>query len=344
MATDKGESLHFYKFLCKKIGTERVVKLSRLANTIYDHGSFLQIISGSKGEGLDLKGSDIDLMYIHPDFKVFESEKAVVVSSTKIPVVMDTDDTPPCFTKLRLFFEKPHIYSEKFQQFFQTDCRGKYVISSELYKKVLFPYTHIGHVKKPGIIHGPCITDEDGSFDITLALQCNQWISPVQTWVTRSRTTWPSPDLISKITSCGVLFVPVGFKGSIHENIQWRISFSVAEKCLIFSFSHTQLLCYALLKIVFKEIMDKQEELKGLLCSYFLKTLLFWISEESRPSVWIPENIIPCSKACVQRLLYCIEYSTLLHYFIPDNNLFYLRFNCKNKRNLINFLNHLHNI
>lgn len=343
MATGKSESLHLYQYLCNKIGTERVVRLRRLANTIRDHGSFLQITSGSKGEGLDLKGSDSDVMHIHPDFKVFESDKTVVVSSTKIPVVMDTDDTPPCFSKLRLFFENPYIYSEKFQQFFKTDCRGKYMISSELYKTIMFLSTP-EKSKKPGIIHGPCLSDETEYFDITLALQCNQWISLAETWVTRSRTTWPSPNLISKIISCGVLFVPIGYKGSIHEDMQWRISFSVAEKFLIFSFSHTQLLCYALLKIILKEIVDKQEDLKGLLCSYFLKTMLFWIIEESQPSVWIPANIIPCFKACLQRLLYCIEYSTLLHYFIPDNNLFYLRFNYNNKRNLIHILSHLHNI
>ncbi|XP_052090220.1 uncharacterized protein LOC127726806 [Mytilus californianus] len=110
------------------------------------------------------------------------------------------------------------------------------------------------------------------------------------------------------------------------------------KKILIFSWSHTQLLCYALLKILLKEIIQKIDILKDLLCSYFIKTLMFWISEESDPSIWRPDNIIPCFMACLQKLLYCIEYSTLLHYFIPETNLFYSRFNTRNKEKLINLL------
>ncbi|VDI31978.1 Hypothetical predicted protein [Mytilus galloprovincialis] len=174
--------------------------------------------------------------------------------------------------------------------------------------------------------------------DMAMCLKCDQWVSHAQPWISRPRLIWPSPELISKITLFGTLFVPIGNKGSLNENLQWRISFSVAEKVLIYSFSHTQLLCYALLKILLKEIVNEKEELKDLLCSYFLKTVMFWMSEENEISVWRPDNIIPCFMACLKRLIYCIEYSTLLHYFIPDNNLFYLRFNNKQKNTLINFL------
>lgn len=65
---------------------------------------------------------------------------------------------------------------------------------------------------------------------------------------------------------------------------------------------------------------------------------MFWISEELDPSVWRPDNIIPCFHGCLERLIYCIEYSTLLHYFIPDNNLFYARFSIENKERLIKTL------
>ncbi|VDI49688.1 Hypothetical predicted protein [Mytilus galloprovincialis] len=80
MATDnsKCESLKFYTYLCQNIGSEELVKIRRLAFTILDLGQSFghkTITSGSKGEGLDMKGSDLDVMAINPLFKVYESEK-----------------------------------------------------------------------------------------------------------------------------------------------------------------------------------------------------------------------------------------------------------------------------
>ena len=70
--------------------------------------------------------------------------------------------------------------------------------------------------------------------------------------------------------------------------------------------------------------------------------MLFWMFEESEQSLWIPENIIHRSTACIQRLLYCVEYSILLHYFIPANNLLDRRFSMDNKIKMVHLLKDLH--
>ncbi|XP_071142443.1 uncharacterized protein [Mytilus edulis] len=332
------ESLHFYKYLSQKIGSVKVVRARRLSFIFSEFACSDKetciMTSGSRGEGLDVKDSDLDLMYIRSLFVVYEPGKNDV-KDQRLQFVMDIEDTSPCFTHLRLntmFDNLPDFVQQMIQQH-----RGKNFISSELYKSQLLK-ENIDFIPMINNIHGPCLTDYSGKGDLAICLKCDQWVTQAKSWISRPRSTWPPPGLISKITSYGVLFVPIGNKGSITEHLQWRISFSVAEKILIFSFSHTQLLCYALLKILVKEIIDRNQDVKGLLCSYFLKTLLFWISEETETSVWRPDNFIPCFKACLQRLIYCIEYSTLLHYFIPDNNLFYLRFNSKNQNTLINIL------
>ncbi|XP_063406987.1 uncharacterized protein LOC134690820 [Mytilus trossulus] len=342
MSHQKSESLHFYEYLCQKIGSEKEVTARRLAFICSDlqvsNKLFLNISSGSKGEGLDLKGSDIDIMTSFPFFKVFESDKDIkpVNDYCIMTLVMNTEDTQPCFTNLQLYSNYNTVPNEFKQTLLQH--RGMNVLSSDLYKSYFLSLCKTNlhpHYK----INGPCITDNYDYLDSAFSIKCDQWLSTAQPWITRPRSAWPSPELISKITSCGVLFVPIGYKGSINEHVQWRISFSIAEKILIYSFNHTQLLCYALLKILLKEIVDRNEDIKGLLCSYFLKTLLFWISEETETSVWRSDNIISCFLACLKRLLYCIEYSTLLHYFIPDNNLFYTKFlNSKNQNTLINIL------
>ncbi|XP_071177881.1 uncharacterized protein [Mytilus edulis] len=339
MYHSKTESLYFYKYLCQKIGSEEIVKARRLARISSDFSSsnnlFPIIHSGSRGEGLDLVGSDLDVMTICPKYVVYESDKDVVHDWLPV-LVMDTEDTPPCFTQLQLYTNVNNL-SNFFKQQLQQH-RGKHLLSSELYKSQLLKEMQVFWPEFKLKMHGPCLSDINDIMDFAECLKCVKWVSQAQPWISRPRLMWPSPELISKITLCGTLFVPIGNKGSVNENLQWRISFSVAEKILIYSFSHTQLLCYALLKILLKEIVNEKEELKGLLCSYFLKTLMFWISEENETSVWRPDNIIPCFMACLKRLLYCIEYSTLLHYFIPDNNLFYLRFNNKIRNTLIDFL------
>ncbi|XP_063447769.1 uncharacterized protein LOC134727321 [Mytilus trossulus] len=339
MSHSKTESLNFYTYLCQNIGSEAIVKARRLKCISSDFASsnnlFPCIYSGSRGEGLDLEGSDIDVMRICSSYVVYESDKYIVHNWLPV-LVMDTEDSPPCFTQLELYSNVnnlPNIFKQQLQQH-----RGKHLLSSELYKSQLLEQICFFGLGVKLNMHGPCLSDINDNLDFAICLKCDKWVFQAQPWISRPRLIWPSPELISKITSCGTLFVPIGNKGSIHENLQWRISFSVAEKILIFSFSHTQLLCYALLKILLKEIVNREEELKGLLCSYFLKTLMFWISEENVTSVWRPDNIIPCFMACLKRLLYCIEYSTLLHYFIPDNNLLYLRFNNKQRNTLINIL------
>ncbi|XP_071168079.1 uncharacterized protein [Mytilus edulis] len=350
MSTDKSLSVNFYQYLCQKVGSPEEVKVRRLTYITDDIGQAdtTQITSGSKGEGLELKGSDLDSMILDTRFTVHESERDAVlqsIRSNKIPLVMNTEDTQPCFTHLLLHLDFLNDYKIKpeFKQMFEKS--GPMIkFSNEQYKqcfilKMPLIKSEFGNLFK---VHGPCISDAYELFDLAFCLKCDKWISHAQSWVSRPRSTWPAPELITKITSCGVLLVPIGCKGSLKENLQWRISFSVAEKILIFSFNHTQLLCYALLKILFKEIVNKDENMKDLVCSYFLKTLIFWISEESDSSKWTKDNIIPCFMSCLQRLMYCVEYSTLLHYFIPNNNMFYLRFNTENKEKMTNILQNLY--
>ncbi|XP_063409119.1 uncharacterized protein LOC134692591 [Mytilus trossulus] len=345
MTREKHESLKFYNYLCQKIGSEEVVRIRRLALVIYDIGLKNTITSGSKGEGLDLKGSDIDVMYIDRYFEVYESEtEKIVLDSHRLPFVMNTDETQPCYTQLYLITHhqnKKLIFNVSGGLLNVLEMSHlRYVLSSEQYKQ--YCMSVYCRFKSPKQVHGPCISGGNGEHDFAWCLKCDTWICQAKPWVGRPRTAWPSPELISKIISCGVLFVPIGCKGSINQNIEWRISFSVAENFLIFSFSHTQLLCYAILKILLKELVEKHQDLKGLLCSYFIKTLMFWILEETDLYVWRPDNIIPCFMACLKRLLYCVRYSILSHYFIPENNLFLLRFNTNNKEKIITILSNFY--
>ena len=77
-----------------------------------------------------------------------------------------------------------------------------------------------------------------------------------------------------------------------------------------------------------KELIEKSDDiLDNMLCSYFLKAVMFWVSEEEPISFWQPSNLTICFRRCVQRLLYFVSYSFLPHYFIPQFNMLEARMN-----------------
>ena len=96
--------------------------------------------------------------------------------------------------------------------------------------------------------------------DQAFCLRYNKWPSKARQWVDRPRFCgWPPESLINNIVQRGVLLVPIGSKSDSHKDnpFEWRISFSVPEKMLIYSWNHSQIICYALLKLLLKEVIKK---------------------------------------------------------------------------------------
>ena len=313
-------SLSLYQFACRHIvGSEETVKTKRTLNTINDNLSvsemFIQITSGSFGEGLEMKGSDMDLMYVFSNVHVYEDINKVRLNSRETSFVIDMDDCKPGFTHLRLV----QWYHANILRWCKQIGHSSY-LSNELLKNELLSKSQ--QLGGSHYVHGPCVSDKDDLVDTALCFHSRQWILPAHKWVTRPNTSWPSSELKSKIIDHGILFVPIGCKGSKNEDIEWRFSFSVSEKLLIYSFTHVQLICYALMKILLKDLIDSDDDCKGLLCSYYIKNIIFWVSEELPLSLWRPENLIYCFMSCFERLLYCVEYSMCPHYFIPEINMF----------------------
>ncbi|XP_071128161.1 uncharacterized protein [Mytilus edulis] len=307
-------SKELYRYMCLNIvGTEEHVKQIRLLNasrdSLLNEEHRLSITSGSFGEGLEMRGSDLDIMFVRKNIEVYVV-KPHCVNPNMSYLSIDTNAVKPGFTKLRLKYTSSQTLLANCVQF-----TNKYYLSS----KLCYQLVDTTNLLK---IHGPCIADMEEAFDIADCLHCKTWVASAAHWITRSTNAWPNYNVKQSIINHGVLFVPIGVKGSSNEDIEWRISFSIGEKLLINTFTHTQLLCYVLMKILLKDVIASYSECKDFLCSYFLKSIIFWISEELPQSVWKPDNLIPCFMRCFSRLVYCVEYSVCLHYFIPQNNLF----------------------
>ncbi|VDI63043.1 Hypothetical predicted protein [Mytilus galloprovincialis] len=129
------------------------------------------ISSGSKGEGLNPKGSDYDIMLIIPWHVVYESDKNVV-QDWRLVLVMDTEDTPPCFTQLQLYTNiniLPNYIKQQLQK--PAQQRGKNLLSSELFKLHTLKILQGLNPKMKLNIHGPCFTDLDDDIDIACCLK-----------------------------------------------------------------------------------------------------------------------------------------------------------------------------
>ncbi|VDI27774.1 Hypothetical predicted protein [Mytilus galloprovincialis] len=307
---DDNMSVSLYKYLCSKLGHENDVKTRRLCYTMSEYlGPYNTTIpSGSKAEGLDFTESDVDIMFLLTYVHVYEHQTNSMSIDT---FIISTEDTAPGYVRLISYgYTTPLIRKWCLKQ-----DRNKLLLSNKLLKENWlsnFPYV--------AFIHGPCITDPNKSVDHAFCFRCTSWIQQAQPWIQRKRE-WPSANLIHKIKNYGVLFVAIGCTDSPNEETEWRVSFSVAEKQLIYSFSHSQLLCYALMKILLKEVIDTNQFYKDQLCSYFMKTVVLWASEELPVHVWKPANIIFCFQYVIQRLIYFIRIEFLPHYFISDNNI-----------------------
>ena len=143
-------------------------------------------------------------------------------------------------------------------------------------------------------LHGPCLSDKNQSTDVAYCLRSKYLPYNTLSWIIRYRQQLPPNVIIDRIINYGCLLVPIGTRIMPNCNLLWRISFSVAEKQLVHSFNFTQVLCYGLLKLTLKRIVNTNDDVKDLLCSYFLKTALFWVSEETDIDTFQLPNLVIC--------------------------------------------------
>lgn len=334
-------SEELFQYLSQVYGTKDIVKTRRtiyLAKEIIEDGSDIcQVIpSGSRVEGLAFEGSDFDVMTLSKTVRVYENLSAIDISDGSITIVMDTEETKLGFTRLQLL-QNDNLLNQNYNHFLQlTQCviniDGKHYVSSSSVRDL------IGNLED-GITHGPCkmVQENDIETEILVCFRCKEWIGLLSSWTKRSRNSWPAQELLNKITESGILFVPVGCKTSKYEDVEWRISLSIAEKKLVHSFTHTQLLCYAMMKTILADIIKQRHG--ELLCSYFIKTIMFWLSEEYNPSFWNQGNLVHCYLVCLKRLIYCVQYRLCQHYFIPEINFFEGRFDDADHTALLYTLN-----
>ncbi|XP_071142279.1 uncharacterized protein [Mytilus edulis] len=287
------------------------------------------ISSGSLAERLDLQGSDMDIMFVLNNVDVIQDLRNMRHPVQCTTLVMETDTDHPGFTRLRLIAGADGETYEYFESTSKGLCLSVKKFVSNI--KEIIQLQHLS-------THGPCLSDQGQYVDYAFCLRSRYLPYSTIAWASRYRHQWPPNSTIDKIEQYGCLLVPIGPRTIPDCNILWRLSFSVAEKQLVHSFNFTQLLCYCLLKLTLKLIINTNKHVEGLLCSYFLKTALFWVSEEVDIDTFQISKLFVCFSHCLNKLISWVKKCYCPNYFIPEHNMFLGKVNSDNNTILLNVL------
>ena len=302
------------------------------------HDNFFSLLNntyftGSKSEGLDLPGSDEDYMYdinkTHRIRVIQSVDEKTNFSHNNSIFVMSTENVRPGFVLLK------HVPPSTLHPFIHQSSRnnnGVWYLSSDLFVHNSMLCRLQNKLDMDGLIQrqGPSMEtwtllqdrSESGT-DLVPSIHCAFWPKEASEWVQRQRHfEWPTSPVISSIIDFGFHLVPVGHPNSDSKLMEWRISFSVAERTLVWSFNHVQMQCYAVMKIILKEFIKVNcSPQNQVLCSYFIKTFLFWKYESTEVRFWRADNLRECIKYLLSEFSKCIRDGVLKHYFIPTFNL-----------------------
>ncbi|CAC5403958.1 unnamed protein product [Mytilus coruscus] len=178
-------SKQIYQFLCDDVvGSERVVKYRRLFFKTYEYiqnkfcsPSKYIIASGSKAEGLDMHGSDLDIMLVSKTHIIHETIPQLgdkPVDNNILSLIIDYDNAQPGFVLLKLC-DRPH---NDFDDSLILRSEGGLFFSSNLYLQNLaseYPFSHIS-------INGPCLSNTFNAVDVAHSLKCQKWPTVARKW------------------------------------------------------------------------------------------------------------------------------------------------------------------
>ncbi|KAK3101093.1 hypothetical protein FSP39_000876 [Pinctada imbricata] len=290
------------------------------------------VLSGSRAEGFDFKSSDFDVMLIVE--KLLRKESNTEIGGKEIRLQIEDDVNDPGFVKIKV----PSELTEPWSLVCERHEGGHYLSSRKLLEHL---QAILKIMKISSTVHGPCLSlelENQQENDLAIAIKQDAWPAIARGCIHRlAERRWPSNDILLEILKNGCLYVPVGFPFSPLVSIQWRMSFSIAENFLVRSMNQTQFLTYALLKMTLKEVIDTDRNIKGLLCSYFLKTAVFWEIVSSK-RIWEPSNLLHCYWRCFRRILKWVDFGYCPNFFVPENNMFRSKIYGENRRMLLDCL------
>ncbi|XP_033726172.1 uncharacterized protein LOC117315845 [Pecten maximus] len=344
-------SVHLSSYLERRFtGTKEIINIHRKALVLKEKltstDCFEEIVTGSYGEGCFQIGSDLDVMMVHKNVAVIYPDQCIPQHLThKTILYIREADCRPGYVHLEIGQLKDPLNKPFSNSLVRIG--SSLFLSSDIYREEWVTFlnseTTDGYSSPKCESNGPSSTILGRNYcDFVNCFPCKCWPKEANEWVTRTRLYgWPHQTLIDKIVNSECHIVPVGDKCSEDTFLQWRISFAAAERSLVHSFSHNQVKVYTLLKYFLKQIKETLKETIGdadILCSYFLKTIMFHAIENSSQMLWQEKNIFYCFWFCLNILIVWVRAGFCPHYYIPANNLFQRKVHGQNQQILLDIL------
>ncbi|KAK3086226.1 hypothetical protein FSP39_015440 [Pinctada imbricata] len=334
-----------YRIVSDVIGPECIVKLRRMKWEVSDlldncdtSEQEHRITSGSRSEGFAFKSSDTDMMYVDKNTLVCTASNISFLQNIKLSSLfhMDNEECSPGFTLLRCL----------------TCDRNNVNIFRSLVRKGDNMYLSSKSIRETFMstrnteVHGPCQSETYIGIesDDAYTMRYPFWPNQARSFFIRSiERGWPSYDVLKDICNDGCLFIPINSKQQTCSelmDLEWRMSFSLAEKKLIYSMNHCQFLCYGLMKLL-NEVIKELCPIKDLMCSYFMKTAVFWEMSDNSEN-WSIQTFLSKFWNVFRRLMKWVNDGYCPNFFIPENNMFYGKICGENQRILLSVLSDLY--
>ncbi|XP_045213407.2 uncharacterized protein LOC123564127 [Mercenaria mercenaria] len=272
---------------------------------------------GSQSEGSTTKGldSDADTLTCHNERNVIQHWGEWQPDRKSLLMIQDETTSPGYCLLQSLRNDKPlpicTAALDHEPDIYHTVIGDKLLLKNTLYRNVAI---------EGSVINGPAASMQGlpgfSDQDCVAALHCNSWPAEAQPWLSRQGIgRWPTEDVKRYCENTGCFVVPVSSKNGQHEKLEWRISTSQAERCLMFNLNITQLRCYILMKMILKTRCN------GVLSSFMCKTVLFHCIQNTHSNNWVQSNLLPCLMCCLTVLKNCVRQEKCPHFIIHENNL-----------------------
>ncbi|XP_053403337.1 uncharacterized protein LOC128558384 [Mercenaria mercenaria] len=295
--------------------------LGTLQPYVINDGNSTTFKFGSQTEGTTTLGlnSDCDTLMCDNRYNIIQVSGQW--EQGKRNLMMLRDNVAPGYCRLQLFkSDIPEACEDLPDDNFEYDDEGR----------VLMKNTRVCSLLPGEIRHGPSSSNKNLNMDLLIGFPCKSWPTEALPWVTRTtEDQWPGRNLKCFAVNSGCFVVPTGHCLSETERLEWRISTSIAERCLMFNMNITQIRCYVVLKMLMKKI------LKGTVTSYQCKTVLMHLVEITNSELWREETLISCIIMSLRLLQLCVLINICPHYFIPENNLLDGRLNLETRQNIV---------
>ena len=156
-----------------------------------------------------------------------------------------------------------------------------------------------------------------GMQDMVPCLKSPYWPPEAAAYLTRPKLhSWPPVSVLEHIRDGGCHVVAKSHPTSRSPDIEWRWSFSVAERELLDNMQPKMAWCLYTLKILKKTIWPHDGR-HHIFCSYYIKTACLWLHEKLHIAGLTSMDLC---RIALHYLIECYKERYLPHYFIPGHN------------------------